>query len=519
MGIILKTEKRRVIPIWRSLEQVSKFANKYSQHFVDDKKSLNADILTTQLKLFNENKNIYRAGDLLSSAHVIGVEKDFKEVAKYVLDNASNNDRLLIKLASSILDIDTVAEVPAECISDDDWGLNSVKHQYYVSKYREYLKLEPKNPLAWVELGRHYVLVGNPDKAHRCINVALSLDSDNRFITRAASRFFHHYAKDKEMPLQIIRKSAFSGTDPWLISAEIAYSSLLGRKSKKLDIGINAFKHRISNPYNYSELASALGTYEFDRGSKSKARQYFKESLICPTDNSLAQAKWIGDKLQGIEFDVDLFHLNVAYEAKAIGTFSDKEYKDSFEYSKKWLCEEPYSSRPVKFGAYVSGIFLNNYEESISLLKRGIKYDPEDLTLQNDLVYSLVRNGQIDDAIKIFNSKLLKAVTNLNSVSDNELKATIVATAGLLHFRDNKAEEGKFFYNLAINLARRNNDEYLVALATVNLIREDFMFYKNYDSIKRDVEYIKEYLKNNNAPDIEILFKEIFPLISSNQAK
>ena len=56
-----------------------------------------------------------------------------------------------------------------------------------------------------MELGRLYAFKGQLSKANRAVENALYLDKNNRFISRSASRFFHHFSDDTEKALHTIR--------------------------------------------------------------------------------------------------------------------------------------------------------------------------------------------------------------------------------------------------------------------------------------------------------------------------
>src|SRR6185295_6008504 len=87
---------------------------------------------------------------------------------------------------------------------------------------------EPRNAFVWSDLARLYVLVGLRDQAERAMQVALSLAPFDRFIVRSAARFFLH-SSNPDRSLQILRRNERTKLDPWLMAAELAFSSVVNK--------------------------------------------------------------------------------------------------------------------------------------------------------------------------------------------------------------------------------------------------------------------------------------------------
>ena len=385
MGIIFKTENRRVIPRLRSFK-LSATTGELSILSSNDKepKFNNSRFLYEQNKAWNNNKTLSHAGDLLSSAYVLGLQSEYLDVAKYIIEIDSNKNSPLLGLAKKILHVTENIYV----VAPHDIDLNT-KYFKEINVIKQILIKEPKNPIAWMEMGRLYSLLGQIDKANRCVESALFLDKDNRFIARSASRFYHHFSDDKEKALYVIKKSKFLNNDPWLISAEIAYSTILGRFSKLAKVGINYLKNKSYNDHSITELASSLGTLEYDNGNIKEARKYFNQSLIKPNDNSLAQSIWISSNLTGLDIENEQYNLPLAFEAKANHFYEVGSFKHSFEEAMKWHSDEPYSTRPIKLASYISSIFLKEHKKSVALIEKALEITPGDIPLTNNLIYFL----------------------------------------------------------------------------------------------------------------------------------
>lgn len=506
MGVIIKTDKRRVIPRWRSFELASFTGElRYTQKLENDSFFQLDSPLKEQQNSWETKKDLGHAGDLLSSAYVLGIENQFKDAAEFVLANETDTSTPLYKLAFKIADqinqnVDT-AEIANILIQE-----NFESHDNEIKKYRAYLKREPKNPIAWIELGRIYSVLGLTAKAQKCIDIGLSLDKDNRFIVRSASRFYQHFHGDEDYALQIIKRSSYANTDPWLISAEIAYSSILQRHSKMAKIGMRYIDDHKHDAVSITELASAIGTLEFSNGQFKEARKYFSKSLVHPNDNSLAQVNWIFDDLPGFSLDMSKYNtLPLAFEAKAIDSYHKQQFKDSFSHAIRWYKDEPYSSRPINFASYISGLFLNDYTQAIDLVKKGLVANPKDPMLSNNLVYFLIENKQEDEAFKAFNTLLKRGFENMNDPA----KVTLTATTGLILFRMNELQKGRELYQKAIELSKKTKSKYLIALATAHYIREEIRATENASELTKWKAQLDSVCKNMEEPDLNVIYNKV----------
>lgn len=506
MGVITKTEERRVIPRWRSFELATlageiQFTQKNDSVITYEGPSL----LKEQTSAWEVKKDIPHAGDLLSSAYVLGIESQYIDVANFVLQKEKNNTTPLYKLAMKISGKENDDKSTVE-IADILISQNFESHNKEIRKFRSYLKQESKNPIAWIELGRIYSVMGLVEKAKRCIETALSLDKNNRFIVRSASRFYQHF-HDEEYALQVIKRSSFVNSDPWLISAEVAYSSLLKRHSKLAKLGINYLKDDKFKSLSITELASSIATLEYSNGKHKEAKRLFEKSLIHPNDNSLAQVNWISDDLPGISVDMSRYSdLPLTFEAKALNNYHKKDFKKSYFHALRWFEDEPYSTRPINFASYVSGIFLDNYGEAVNLIRKGLVANPNDPMLINNLIYFLLEDEKEDEAFRSFNTyfhSFLK--TNFENLKDSA-KITLIATTGLVLFRSGEVERGRLFYQKSIELARKSKSKYLIALALAHYIREELKIADNPSELNSWKNQLDATCKNLDEPDLKIIY-------------
>lgn len=107
MGVIFKTDKRRIIPRWRSYNIAAAAAGEVLpvNNSIKTVNNTNIGLLKDQIDAWKKNKNLSQAGDLLSSAYVLGIEDDFHEVAKFILDKSTDTSSPLTKIAQRTLGI------------------------------------------------------------------------------------------------------------------------------------------------------------------------------------------------------------------------------------------------------------------------------------------------------------------------------------------------------------------------------------------------------------------------------
>jgi tetratricopeptide (TPR) repeat protein len=336
------------------------------------------------------------------------------------------------------------------------------------------------------------------------------LSPNNRFILRSATRFFIH-TEQFEKAIFYLRKSESIKKDPWLISAHIATSSIIGRFSPFIKDGMNIINSMNYSNFEITELASSLGTLEFKDGSFKKARLLFDKSMKAPNDNSLAQLEWISK--EDYRFSSDPFlHQGVInpFEAYALDFYEKEKWEDAFYNCIKWFLDVPFSKRPVLLGSFIAGSFLKDRVSSILLCEVGLKANPYDPTLLNNIIYNLAISNKISELGNYVNQ-----LRNFNlTYLPNETKVTIQATLGLVAFRTNDIENGIKLYELSIQNAEKINNSYLKKLALLNYTRELVLF--DQPQKVKYLDIIKSLSIENTAKDLLDIQREVIELSFNN---
>lgn len=516
MAIIYKVDKRRNIPRWRSyertksLKELSLVGKSLTRA---DEININAtSSLFDEKNAWEKNKNIITAGNLMSSAFVLNIQSEFKDVAQFILEEKKSKSSPLYALANKIL-LDKPQR--QDSIEEKKTNLDDLEKKFGedIKNIRVYVRQEPRNAIAWMELGRLYSLIRKVDEAKRCVVTSLNLEKNNRYIVRSASRFFHHFDKDPERALSVIRRSDFLKVDPWLISAEVAFSSILDRHSKLAKIGVDYLNSNITDFFSITELASSIGTLEYMNGKEKKAKQYFDQSLQSPNDNSLAQTGWIMDENAIIQKKLLTIDIPFAFEAKAKIAYDQNKFDESYKHALCWLYDEPFSTRPVRLSSYIAGVFLNKINKSVEILKWGLNINPDDTGLLNDLIYFLIQDGKVEQGINLFMKNYQKF---LNSHNEEVPKLIHVATAGLIFYKQGLNDEGEKLYLKAIAQAQKNKDSYLEALAIANYLDQEIEVSKDIQKINKWMSQLHKISKNQNSADINLFEKKLIQKLGNS---
>lgn len=347
----------------------------------------------------------------------------------------------------------------------------------YSSKIAELkckLQRFPYNPIAWMDLAFYYAALGIYTKAEKCVIIALNLNNTNRYILRSATRFFLHLNKP-DLSLSILRKAASTKDDPWLISAEISMSEILGVKSQYVKTGLNLSNDQRFDPLNRSELNASLSTLEYSYGNIKKAKKLLKAALISPDENVLAQAEYIS---KNIDVIIDSTKYNIPYKYEAImwEELRNKKYRDALNEAIKWTKYQPFSAKPVTAATYISAVALLDDYFAISIIEKVCPSLRKEPMVLNNYVFSLANIGKIKEAKEML-SKLKEPEV------DDFKSAILTATKGLVAFRSNQIQKGRELYHKAINYFARNKDFLALSRANLFLGREELLV-NNKDGVK-----------------------------------
>ncbi|MDX8458186.1 tetratricopeptide repeat protein [Mesorhizobium humile] len=394
------------------------------------------------------------AGELLEASLVEGVEREAAAAARFLLSSSSTATLPVRRLAALALK----RAGRSDDIPDDVQVLDTADKAIWRARAREY----PDNPLAWVELSLHDVISGKREAARRAMRVALQLAPDSRHVLRSAARLFLHL-HEPDLAHDILLRSARTPFDPWLMSAEMAIAELAHREARFFGQGRVLIKSGNLRPRQATELASALGTLELVAGGRKKARDFFRESLLDPTGNSLAQAEWASPSF-GAELvpSQRLSLTNEAGEATALHLLREQKVDGVTEACERWSASEPYSIRPFEVGSGTAAA-MGKYTEALAIAQKGLLIRPDAPWLLNNRAFALIHLGRLRDA-----ERALQCINK----TDDPTWFVSEANRGLLAMRRGEHAAGVAHYRTAIEGFREQQKPIYVAVAQTFLARE-----------------------------------------------
>jgi len=451
-----KDKKRNVIPRWRDLSQTTALGELESL-----KRGHKSEFET--VTAFHDKKiidwktesSVKNTIELLNSSIVLGDDDFLAQVTFYLKNHELGDSRIIKSLVDKMTNTPEIPKLigSTQNITDLDKVIGEK-----IKKYRVNIHLNPFNAINWIELARLYLIIGKNIAAERCVLTAIQLAPHNRYVSRVASRFFAH-TKDYNKAKQILRSNTAFNVDPWLIGAEIGISSLQNKSSMQIKRGRDLIGSKNYSSFDLNELLSALATEELNSGSIKSSRKLFNQSLIQPNDNTLAQAVWAVKHVNNIEvFDNKFGLIPSIYEASAYNHYENRRWEDAMSDILEWFVDQPFSIDPTTLGSFIASSILERYDDAIKLCKVGLRATPDNFTLMNNLAYSLLGKGRLEEAKLTLNKISAESLTN-------EEKVVFFATKGLLMYKQGFNSNGASLYDAASSLAEKIKSKKLKLMA------------------------------------------------------
>ncbi len=317
------------------------------------------------------------------------------------------------------------------------------------------MRADPRNAIVYVDIARWYSILGQVDQARECIRRALLLAGDNRFVLRAAARFYIHIgALDRAFSL--IASAPPLSKDPWLLATEIAIASAISKRSRNIKAGREMLASGNFEPRHLSELAAALASEELQSGKDRRADKLFSHIIAYPTENSLAQLCSFPDlrfKTEATILIQKRIHMvPCTFEANANILMDTSEWQKSFEEAERWFWDQPFSSRPVIFASYLASNVLGLPEKAVEMIDKSLISNPRDEMLLNNRAFALAQVGRLEEAREAIGDAKKYA-------PDAKSSAPLPATEGMIEMRAGNVERGQELYRSAIAIASKAKNQ------------------------------------------------------------
>ena len=465
MSTSFRQTARRIIPRWRDSSAAATTGELEPLHRPKSVQAFVPDELTDRIDDWRKNESLSFATDLVSAGLVLGAERngEVRRAVDYIRSLKEDAPFSATSLAVFVAEGPQNSKQATLELDDGESIRNASRGQIQELKAR--VRNYPRNALAWVDIARHYAMLGANRKAGRSMNIGLAVSPDNRFVLRSAARL-HVHLGENDKAYEILRRSPATRRDPWLRAAEIAVAGLANKVPTRLRSTRRGLSAGNFCPAHISELASAVATVELAAGSVKSARRLFNLGLQEPTENAVAQADWAANHISGISLNSDHFQLPRTFEARAVEHFSELELSECVAECRRWSDDEPFSTRPLEIATFASVVGLEDHRAAVTFARRGLISNPDSFLLRNNLVVALAEAGCVDCAKKEYD------VIKPSNVGPWE-RTYWLATRGLLAFKEHDEQYGRKLYEEAVACARKQPDDQSEALALVHWAHEE----------------------------------------------
>jgi tetratricopeptide (TPR) repeat protein len=457
MATTNELQERHVVPRWRTFRETL-LSNELAGELPTKPITLDATpFLLEKEQEWLVEKTLPFAVDLVSAASMFGTSDASRSAAEFILANSGKSSGVAIGLAQGLLGIPESAPLAADPVSQAD-----IRAQLRVLKARRLSA--PTNAFVWTDLARLYVLLGQKEQAKAALRIALQLAPNERFVVRSAVRCYLH-SNDYDVALRLLRSCPRTPTDPWLVAAEVAVSTIVKKTPRFMRAAQGLLHNDNIQHFHKSELASAVASLELNEGSNKKAGKLFQLSLKSPTENAIAQYVWASKPNGFSEINPRLLIARDASEARTFAANNNAAWDEAVRNAREWSNAELYSARPRIVASGIAAYFLDDTDATDASLRDGLSTNPGHPGLVNSLAFSLTWKGQLTEAAEVFKT------LNMDFVKPVEALC-LSATAGLMLIRGGHVADGKRFYEKAIESATKLNNDYLQSLAELHLAHE-----------------------------------------------
>jgi tetratricopeptide (TPR) repeat protein len=429
------------------------------------------------------------AGEVLSAALLGGDTRLAREAAEYLRARKSEVSPIALSMAESILNAEGENDLHFVAATK---GLTA--------SIRRALRAYPYDPIGWCELSRVYAIQGQHKKSERAMRTAISLGKENRYILRSAARCFLHL-DEAEQALRLLERSPRSKCDPWLTSAAISAATVSNRSPRLFRTAKSLASDSNLSTFHRAELCAALGTLEMEQGNDKKARRFLNEALQRPTENVVAQAWWAKTNQHlNIILPAELLQQSHSFEANTFALIRTDQWHHALTASEQWLKDEPFASRPAVETSFIKTVAFEEFDDAIKILGHSLRTNPGDPLVINNLAFSLANVGEFETARRILRLSDQAQKADSDSIS-------LLATEGLICFREGNVMQGREHYKRAISLARKAKDERRLGIAMVFLAKEELR--AKTDQAQMAKEAAREALKGKDDPHLKLVAQNL----------
>lgn len=437
---------RRVVPRWRSSWVTATTAEARSKNkkatSPEAKERISREVEAKEREL-SIIGSVPVAAELMFLASSVGDQQLAKRAALKILDSQERiGETPLVHSARRIATADTTKRI-------EEIAGNFVRHG------RSLLAVEYRNPILLIDIARELTARRHEKSARRYVRSAIALAPHSRFVVRAAARYYLHIGEE-DTAHDLLLRSPLLRNDPWVQASEIAVATVVGKTSALLKRTIRSLDANNEVGVDRSELASAVATVEMMSGANKKAKELFKQALLHPNDNSLAQAEWAATKLK-LVVDERVLNIPMSFEANSHNAYRHQQMGDAIRHAMDWELDEPFSSRPLDAQAYLFNL-EGKYADALAAATKACGLDGDNFALALNRLFSQIQMGDLVGAAE--------ELARLGRRADVKSHAThFLANVGALAYAAEDYDLARKMYQRAIRSARLRSEPRSEALA------------------------------------------------------
>jgi len=165
----------------------------------------------------------------------------------------------------------------------------------------------------------------------------------------------------------------------------------------------------------------------------------------------------------------------LAFEAQAWDAVSLGDFNKAVQLSRRWLQDEPFTSRPALFGSLVASYALGDYPSAALLARSALTANPSDPSVIAQILYSEASAGRTQVAEALL--PRLEEAINGDTAAHSRMEWDILVNAdrGLIAFRKGDVLKGRQLYAIAMNQAVSRGLSQIGASALMNYVREEVL--------------------------------------------
>lgn len=411
-------------------------------------------------------------------------------------------------------ELDKALTVLLEVIKKDDKNASAYNNSgvIYIIKHdinkaihylRSALAINENFANAHNNLGNCYALQKEYEKAIRSYLSAISLNKNFVVAIKNLARIYQEVGEHEKVFAVIEKCLVHNKPDSEMFNI-LADSSYMSKKYQQAIVYLNKainLPTTSHNPAEQSRIYNNMAVAYSYLGKSQESYKYYLESIAMDkhpvTFNNLFNSLLWSNKLTEAEKVISearaLFPDNpdlLVSEGKCL--YATKDYQNAIKALRGAISMNPKLATPYLLLNHIVTEVDKNLDGAISIARSGLKYNPKDVGLINNLAYTLLQTNNKDN--------INEARQLLDKVLDSE-NLYLIATRGLLALKENNVHNAERLYNRAAAIAE---SEELRNRVKQKKLLELGKYYFGKDEEKKAKDYLKKALKIKTKHEIYI---------------